>query len=89
MKKAIALLALGCAGCAASNAAVNPGSLERPARSLMLPPCESPPYPKDEGNPDSRARWLIADGQCDAFNRSKVEGLQAYARAVSSRSSKP
>lgn len=80
--------ALSLAGCASSGA-MDVAQISKPERSLMLPACESPPYPKDEGNPDKRARWLVADGQCDALNVTKIEGLQQYARAVSSRPKKP
>lgn len=83
MKTLVPLLVLGVAGCASAQSAVNPASIAPPAKHLMLPACEVPTYPKDEGNPDSRARWLVMDGQCDALNRSKIEGLQNYVRAVS------
>lgn len=88
MKILAPFLMLGLVGCA-SAAAVSPARIAKPERHLMLPACEAPPYPRDEGNPDSRARWLVEDGQCDALNRSKVEGLQNYARAVTSRSKQP
>jgi hypothetical protein len=83
MRKMICLLALGAAGCSTAEA-VNPGRIAKPEAHLMLPACQSPPYPKTEGNPDVRARWLVEDGQCDSLNRLKIDGLQRYARAVSS-----
>lgn len=85
----IVVAAGGLAGCAPSGAAPDLAQLSRPEKSLMLPACEAPPYPKDEGNPDSRARWLVEDGQCDSLNRSKIEGLQNYARAVTRRPKTP
>ena len=89
MKTLAPILALGLVGCASAQSAVQPAQISQPAKHLMLPACKAPPYPKDEGNPDSRARWLVTDGQCDALNRTKIEGLQDYARAVSRRRSKP
>jgi hypothetical protein len=88
MRKVIVLLAAGVAGCSSSGA-MDVGKLAKPAGHLMEPSCESPPYPGDEGNPDSRAKWLVEDGKCDTLNRSKVEGLQNYARVVTSRTKKP
>lgn len=86
--RAIALAAVALAGCAPNDVPPDVTQLAPPERWLMMPACHSPEYPRDEGNPDVRARWQVADAQCDSANRQKVEGLQQYARAVSGKSKK-
>jgi hypothetical protein len=71
-------------GCA-NEAPVDTASLRGPGAKAMAPPCESPPYPKDEGNPQKRGQWLAEDGSCDAKKSAQIEELQDYARAVTAK----
>jgi uncharacterized lipoprotein len=78
------LSAIALAACA-KEAPVDTRDLRGPDAKLMTAPCEPPPYPQDEGNPQKRAKWLAEDGKCDANKAAQIEGLQNYARAVTTK----
>lgn len=74
---ATCLIMAGCGG-----PPVDVARLKPPSKWMMAAPCRLPAYPKDDGDPVTRANYDAALRKCAARRGDQTKGLQHYARAV-------